>query len=77
MASVFLTLAQAVIERPASLPATSFPILHTVLAGLIVDVATIRDEKRKQSASVYVRKERAGWTVVGVDREGADRWEVQ
>lgn len=40
-------------------------------------IATIRDDERKQSASIYVRKERAGWTVVGVDRDGADRWDGQ
>jgi hypothetical protein len=38
-------------------------------------VAKIKDESRRQSASVYLRKENAGWAVVGIERDGASLWE--
>jgi hypothetical protein len=36
--------------------------------------AQIRDWKRNLSVTVFLRKETAGWTVVGIDRDGENTW---
>lgn len=61
-----------VVRRGSRLPAEAVQA-----SGGAYWMAAIRDDARRQSASVYLRKERNGWAVVGVDRAGAERWDGQ